>query len=165
LADLAFVGLTPYLKEKMDGQEFVNVNWVLQRALAHENRARHGRSHSRFKGDNTREKERHNVSYIEGEGESEDDNEVCVAEWVDTPKDKLISCSFLKPGVRRKDEMKYMFDMSKCDKLFDLLVRGGVIKLIEGHVIPSAEMLAKKKYYKWHDSYSHKTNKCNHFRR
>jgi hypothetical protein len=45
-----------------------------------------------------------------------------VAEWVDTPKDKLISYSFLKPNTGRKDEMKYTFDVSKCDKLFDLLV-------------------------------------------
>jgi hypothetical protein len=40
-----------------------------------------------------------------------------------------------------------------------------VIRLSEGHVVPSAEQLAKKKYYKWHDSYSHTTNECNYFRR
>jgi hypothetical protein len=26
----------------------------------------------------------------------------------------------LKPNGERKDEMKYTFDVSKCDKLFDL---------------------------------------------
>jgi hypothetical protein len=40
-----------------------------------------------------------------------------------------------------------------------------VIRLTEGHVIPSADQLAKKKYYKWNDSYSHMTNECNYFHR
>jgi hypothetical protein len=59
--------------------------------------------------------------------------------------------------------MKYTFDVSKCDKLFDLLLKGRVIRLTEGHVIPSADQLAKKKYCKCHDSYSHNTNECNYF--
>jgi hypothetical protein len=29
--------------------------------------------------------------------------------------------------VTKKDEIKFMFDVSKCDKLFDVLVWGGVI--------------------------------------
>jgi hypothetical protein len=61
--------------------------------------------------------------------------------------------------------MKYTFDVSKCDKLFDLLLNGGAIRLNEGHAVPSADQLAKKKYYKWHDSYSHTTNECNYFHR
>jgi hypothetical protein len=36
-------------------------------------------------------KERHNISYVEDEDEVEDDNPTCVAEWVDTSKDKPIS--------------------------------------------------------------------------
>jgi hypothetical protein len=104
------------------------------------------------------------MNYIEGEAEGEEDNEICVAEWVETPGDKPISFSFLKPNGGRRDEMKYTFDVSKCDRLFDMLLRGGVIRLIEGHVLPSADMLAKKKYCKWHDSYSHTTNECNYFR-
>jgi hypothetical protein len=72
----------------------------------------------------------------------------CVAEWVNTPKDKPISCSFLKPNIGRKEEMRFTFNVSKCDKLFDVLVRGGVIRLAEGHAIPAAEPLAMRKYYK-----------------
>jgi hypothetical protein len=52
----------------------------------------------------------------------------------------------------------------ECDKLFDVLVQGGVIKLAEGHVIPAAEVLAKRRYYKWHGSYFHSINECNYFR-
>jgi hypothetical protein len=47
-----------------------------------------------------------------------------VAECVDTPRDKLISCSFLRHGAGKRDEIKYTFDVSKCDGLFDVLVKG-----------------------------------------
>jgi hypothetical protein len=60
--------------------------------------------------------------------------------------DKPISCSFLNPNGGRRDEMRYTFDVSKCDHLFDLLLRGGVIHLTEGHIIPSADILAEKTY-------------------
>jgi hypothetical protein len=60
------------------------------------------------------------VSYVDGEAESEGDNKIYVTEWVEISKDKPISCSFLKPNGERKDEMKYTFDVSKCDKLFNL---------------------------------------------
>jgi hypothetical protein len=69
-----------------------------------------------------------------------------VVEWVDTPKDKLISCSFLKPNTGTKQEMEFSFDVSKYDKLFDVFVRGGVIRLVEGHAIPIAEQLARRKF-------------------
>jgi hypothetical protein len=56
---------------------------------------------------------KHNVNYIDEESTSDNEVEVCVAEWVDTPKDKLISCSFLKPIVSKRDEMKVTFDVPK----------------------------------------------------
>jgi hypothetical protein len=77
----------------------------------------------------------------------------------------LVSCSFLKPNADRMVEMKYTFDAMKCDKLFDVLVQGGVIGLKEGHFISVAELIAKRKYYKWHNSYLHTTNECNYFQR
>ena len=40
LADLAFSGLLDHIKDKLEGQEFLDVNQVLQKALAQENRAR-----------------------------------------------------------------------------------------------------------------------------
>jgi hypothetical protein len=59
--------------------------------------------------------------------------------------------------------MRYTFDVSKCEHLFDLLLHGGVIRLTEGHVIPNTDILAKKIYCKGHDSYTHTTNECNYF--
>jgi hypothetical protein len=58
----------------------------------------------------------------DGEG-----NKICVAEWVEKPGDRPISCCFLKPNGGRREEMRYTFDVSKCDRLFNLLLWGGVI--------------------------------------
>ena len=40
MADLAFSGLLAHIKDKLEGQEFLDVNQVLQKALAQENRVR-----------------------------------------------------------------------------------------------------------------------------
>jgi hypothetical protein len=40
LADLAFVGLMMYLRDKLDRQEFSNTNQLLQCVLPYENRAK-----------------------------------------------------------------------------------------------------------------------------
>jgi hypothetical protein len=162
LADLAVAGLSSYLHEKMEGVEFQDVNQVLQRALVHENRARDSRSSSQFR-EGSRDKEWSTVGAVDGEVSSDEDIEVCMAEWVETSKGKLVTCSFFKPGSGKKYEIKFTFDVSKCDKLFDVLLQNKVIRLKGGHVIPTAEQLARKKYCKWHNSFSHTTNKCNYF--
>jgi hypothetical protein len=68
--------------------------------VAHENCARDHKLHDRFKENTFREKQ--NVNCINEELASGEEAEVCVAEWVDTPRDKLISCSFLKPNAVKK---------------------------------------------------------------
>jgi hypothetical protein len=42
---------------------------------------------------------------VDEEADDEDGNEICIAEWVEKPGDKLISCSFLKPNGRWREEM------------------------------------------------------------
>jgi hypothetical protein len=100
---------------------------------------------------------------MDEEANDEKGNEICVVEWVEKSGHKPISCSFLKPNGGRREEMRYAFDVSMCDHLFDLLLWGGVTRLTEGHVIPNADILAKKTYCKWHNSYTHTTNECNYF--
>jgi hypothetical protein len=65
----------------------------------------------------------------------------------------------------RQDEMRYTFNVAKCDWIFDYLLQKKQIKLSSGHVIPSPELVKKHAYCKWHNSYSHATNYCNVFRR
>jgi hypothetical protein len=73
------------------------------------------------------DKEKHHVNFVEEEFDDEEGDKICVAGWVEKPRDKAISCSFLKPKVGRREEMRYTFDVSKCDCLFDLLLQGGLI--------------------------------------
>jgi hypothetical protein len=88
-----------------------------------------------------------------------------MVEWVDTPRDKPLSCSLLKSSPGKKEEVKFTFDVSKCDKLFDVLLQNKVICLSEEHVIPLPGQMAKGKYCKWHGTFSHTTNECMYFRR
>src|SRR5512140_2553331 len=74
---------------------------------------------------------------------------------------------YLMPTPRkdRQSEVKYSFDVAKCDKIFDYLLQEKQIRLPKGHIIPSQEELKRRAYCKWHDSHSHSTNDCNVFRR
>jgi hypothetical protein len=89
-----------------------------------------------------------------------------VAKWSWGSKSKPFVCSGLKPASKsRQDEMRYTFDIAKCDRIFDYLLQEKQIKLPSGHAIPSQEQLKKYAYCKWYNSYSHATNDCNIFRR
>ena len=57
--------------------------------------------------------------------------------------------------------MKFTFDVSKCDRIFDELLRLGHLKIT--HVIPLLEELKRHAYCKFHNSSSHATNDCNVF--
>jgi hypothetical protein len=72
-------------------------------------------------------------------------------EWVKGKK--TVSCPFGK-----KEPEKFGFDITKADKIFDLLLQQGQIKLSQFHTIPSAEELKRMKYCKWHNATSHDTN-------
>jgi hypothetical protein len=74
---------------------------------------------------------------------------------------KYVTCKWVKNAG--KDE-RYDFDITKADKIFDLLLRDKQIQLPTGHIIPSAEDLGKRKYCKWHNTGSHATNDCKVFR-
>jgi len=100
--------------------------------------------------------------------ESDDeDADVCVAEWNWVSKSKPFVCSALKPVPQknRQEEIRFTFDVAKCDRIFDYLLQEKQIRLPNNHVIPSPEELWKCAYCKWHNSNSHATNDCNVFRR
>jgi ferritin len=75
LADLAFTGLTPYLRDKLDGQEFSDTNQLLQHVLPYENRAKS----SRFRNSANKDKEKHQANFVDVEVDDEEGNEICVA--------------------------------------------------------------------------------------
>jgi hypothetical protein len=86
LADLAFVGSTPYLNDMLDGQEFSDTNRLLQHALPYKNHA----MFSQFRDSANKDKEKHHVNFGDEEAGDEEGNDICVAEWVEKHKDKSI---------------------------------------------------------------------------
>jgi hypothetical protein len=50
--------------------------------------------------------------------------------------------------LARKNQKKFGFDITKADKIFDLLLQHGQIKLSQFHTIPSAEELKRMTYCK-----------------
>src|SRR6185503_11783006 len=91
--------------------------------------------------------------------ESEEDQEtVASAEWIQNSK-KSVTCPFGK-----KEPESYGFDITKDDKIFDLLLSEGLIKMKPHHKIPSEDELKNIKYCKWHNATSHDTNECKVFR-
>jgi hypothetical protein len=151
------------LRDKIEGQDFADVNQVLQKVLVYENHAKQNKSHDQFKEVSSKEKLA--VNCIDDDGSSDEEAGVCVAEWVNTTRGKPLACMFLKPRPSKKDKMKFTFYVTKCDKLFDVLLQNRVIRLSEGHtVLPSGHPI-KGKYCKWHGTFLHNTNDCNYFRR
>ena len=77
-------------------------------------------------------------------------------------KAKPYVCDDLKPVRKNRDaDFKCSFDVGKCDKIFDALVKEKFIKLTL--VIPPLEEVKQQNYSKFHNSYSHTTNDCNVF--
>jgi hypothetical protein len=111
LGELGFAGLSVALKYKMEGHDFVDTNQVLQWAIIHENRTKEHKPYGRFKETDSNEKSA--VNCMDESGGNEEETEVCVAEWVDKAQDKPLACSFLKSSPSKKDEMKFMFDVTK----------------------------------------------------
>ena len=94
LADLAFAGLLDFHKEKLDGQEFLDISQVLQKALANESRAKEARNLQK-----SNEKPNCPV-YVFGCESNCSDNEgknVYAAEFAWPSNDKPCTCGSLNP--------------------------------------------------------------------
>jgi len=148
LADLAFQGLLPHIRDKYASQEFESLSHLVQRISDQDIKA--------FVPKRAWNKK---VSFVDEAASSDSDEEpvIGLAEWVKNKKP--MSCPF-----GHKEPEKFAFDITKADRIFDFLLQEGQIKLSPNHVIPSAEELKKMKYYKWHNATSHSTNECKVFR-
>nr|AAX92796.1 retrotransposon protein, putative, unclassified [Oryza sativa Japonica Group]ABA93349.1 retrotransposon protein, putative, unclassified [Oryza sativa Japonica Group] len=151
LADLAFQGMIAPIREKFSSEDFESLSHLTQKVSLHEQKFAEARKNSR--------KINHVYPYMYGLDDEDDDSEIAAAEWVRSKK--VILCQWVKSSGK---EEKYDFDVTKADKIFDLLLREKQIQLSAGHTIPSAEELGKKRYCKWHNSGSHSTNDCKVFR-
>jgi hypothetical protein len=60
----------------------------------------------------------------------DESSEVLTAEFIWTSKTNSLTCDVLKPiHKNQQDNIKYSFDVAKCNKIFDELHKGGYIKL------------------------------------
>jgi hypothetical protein len=151
LAGLAFNGLLSYLRDKLDGTQFFLIAQLHQRALACE---------SRFK--ETSKSVARTIHLIERDRSDDESADVYTAEFIWPTKAKSSACSFLQPVQKnRQEEIKFTFNIAKCDKIFDELLKNGNIKLT--HNIPPIDELKRRAYCKWHNSFSHATHDCNVF--
>jgi hypothetical protein len=158
LADLAYVGLLDIHKAKLECQEFLDVSQVFQRALANESRVKESGNLQ-----NPSKKVKHHVHLLNYEFNNLDDcgEDVYATEFTWSSNNPPHTCASLKSIHRnQQDEIKFTFDVEKCNKIFDELLSIGKIRL--SHAIPLIDNL-KRAYCKWHNSYSYTTNDCNVF--
>jgi hypothetical protein len=154
LVEIAFDGLRYYLKEKLEGIRFFTLAQLHQRASACESQSKE-----------LVKTVHHNVHIVEHNQSSSDDEpkEVYTAEIVWPEQAKSSACSSLQSFKKtRQEEVKFTFNVGKCDKIFDELLKNGNIKI--DYTVPPTEELRRRAYCKWHNSFSHATNGCNVFR-
>jgi hypothetical protein len=64
-------------------------------------------------------------------------------------KSKPFLCSSLKLASKiHQDEIRYTFNVAKCDRIFDYLLQEQQIKLPSGHIVPPLEQLKRHAYCK-----------------
>jgi hypothetical protein len=131
LANLAARGLRPTIRERLEGVEFHTLANVLVRGMAQELKLNKEKEHSKPRWSNV-----HMIEY--NSDISDDEDEVYVAEFVWPSKSKASSCASLKRATKgRQEELKFTFDVSKCDRISDELLNLGNIKI--SHTMPSLD--------------------------
>ena len=135
-----FNGLLPHIKDKYASQEFESISQIASR-MTGETRSYESKKSFQKK-----------INYVEYSANDESEKEqetVASAEWIQNSK-KPVTCPFGK-----KEPESYGFDITKADKIFDLLLSEGLIKLKPYHKIPLEGELKNIKYCKWHNATSH----------
>jgi hypothetical protein len=146
LAELDFQGLFPTLREKYASHDFESLNQLVSPM-----------SQETAKSYEPRRNYQKKVSYVDYSDSEDEDNMIGLTKWVKGKK------TMSRPFGKKEPE-EFGFDITKADKIFDLLLQQGQIKLSQFHTIPSVEELKRMKYCKWHNATSHNTNDCKIFR-
>jgi hypothetical protein len=103
-------------KAKLEGQEFLDVSQVFQKALANESRVKESEILQSLN-----EKVKRPVHLLNYESDNLDDcgEDVNAAEFTWSSRDTPHICASLKPVHRNwQDKMKFTFDVGKCYKFF-----------------------------------------------
>jgi hypothetical protein len=157
LANLAAKGLKFAIRERLEGVDFYSLDSVLVRGMAQELNLN--------KEKEKLESHQSDVNVVDYVSNNlNDETEIYSAKFVWPSEDKSFSCASLKPASKgRQEELRFTFDISKCDRIFNELLKLGNIKIY--HTMPPLDEIKRCAYCKYHHSYSHATNDCNVFRR
>jgi hypothetical protein len=91
--------------------------------------------------------------------DSDDEQDVAAAEIMWGKEPLMMNQRWVK-----QTKGTYDFDITKADKLFELLVKEGRIRLPEGHSMLRPDGVKGKRYCGFHDRDSHSINDCRIFR-
>jgi hypothetical protein len=78
LADLAYAGLLTHLKEKLEGQDFLDVSQVLQKALAQESQAKEFKNFQRTEKTNRNDHSGVNIVGYDSQSSEDESTDICV---------------------------------------------------------------------------------------
>jgi hypothetical protein len=156
MTDLAFNGWCSYLREMLDGHTFITLCQLQQKASAQESQSKENKDNFKHS--------RRDVNYVDRDSDSSSDesNDIYATEFCWLSKAKSYACDSLKTVHKNwQEEIKFIFDVAKCDKIFDELHKEDCIKM--SHTKPPLDELKRKAYCRWHNSFSYATNDCNIF--
>lgn len=173
LVEMAAGGLDYSIRKKLDTQHLRDMAQLADRFRHVERlKSEKARANKNYK------KER--VAYVEFEdGESEiaedpyglEEFEVDLAELKEAPP---YACKLLTPSNGRSlvetekndrfPKKTYTFDVTKCDEIFDLLVKDSHMIVRPNTKIPPLEQQKKRGFCKYHNFLGHKTSQCFIFR-
>src|ERR1051325_8382995 len=169
LVEMATGGLDYSIRKKLDTQYLRDMAQLADRV----------RQVERLKAEKARASKNHKkerIAYIEAEGENIDDFqdpynfdqfEIDLVELKEAPP---YACRVLLPSngkdtVENEKNEKYpkkiyTFDITKCDEIFDLLVKDGQLIVPSNIKIPPLDQRKKRGFCKYHSFLGHKTSQC-----
>jgi hypothetical protein len=128
LTDLAFSCLFDFHKEKLDGQEFLDVSQIMKKAPTNESRAKEARN---LQKSNEKPNPHVYVLGCESNCSHDEGKDVYAAKFAWSSNNKPCTCGSLKPIQKnRLNNIKFTFDVSKCDHIFDELNRLGALNFL-----------------------------------
>jgi len=172
LVEMAAGGLDYSVRKKLDTQYLRDMAQLADRVRQVERlKAEKGRT-SRFP-------KKEKIAYVDtGDSDPDfdwgsdtvEDNEINLAELKDGPP---YACKLLWPSNGKNPEepkndkyppKTYMFDVLKCDEIFELLVADGIIIVPKNLKLPPLEQRKKRGFCKFHGFLDHNLSRCTRFR-
>jgi hypothetical protein len=84
---------------------------------------------------------------VERDSSNDESTDICIVELVWPTKPNLSTCSSLQLIQKnQQEEIKVTFNVAKCDKIFDEIVKASNIKVT--HTIPPLDELKRHTYCK-----------------